>query len=68
MAANTSRTHDYDPRYDRAQTADGAKARYVQLDDHPLAKLELDIERILSEGENPDRPDPALTEPEMGYF
>lgn len=48
-------TPDYDPRYDRAQTVAGAKARYVQLDGYTLAKLESDLERLLSGGENPDR-------------
>lgn len=66
---NTSKTTDYDPRYDRAQTVRGAKARYLSEDlEYDEAMLEADLERLLDSGENPDRYDPKLTEPEMGYF
>ena len=58
MPADTS---DYDPRFDRAQTVAGAKARYVNLDSYSLANLESDVERILSEGEAPDRGKPPLS-------
>jgi len=65
-----AQTTDYDPRYDRAQTVKGAKARYVSddLPEYGEQMLEADLERLLNNGENPDRYDPALTEPEMGYF
>ena len=49
-------TPDYDPRFERAQTVEGAKARYVS-DDSPgygIVELERDIGRVLREGENPD--------------
>jgi len=54
--ATTHDTHDYDPRYDRAQTIAGAKARYV-TDDLPAydeAALERDVDRLLTEGDTPD--------------
>lgn len=44
----TAETTDYDPRYDRAQSIEGAKARY--LDDvleYDEADLERDLERLL---------------------
>jgi hypothetical protein len=50
-------TPDHDPRYDRAQTVDGAKARYVHSDDYTIQQLESDVDRILTEGENPDKKD-----------
>jgi len=53
----TCQTPDYDPRYERAQTVDGAKARYVQTDDYTESDLEADVERILTDGENPDKRD-----------
>jgi hypothetical protein len=43
-----SKTSDYDPRFERAQTIAGAKARYVELDDYLLADLESDVERLLT--------------------
>lgn len=54
-----SETTDYDPRFDRAQTVDGAQARYVSDDcpDYGEAMLEADLERLLSGGEYPDRAD-----------
>jgi len=52
---NKSKTQDYDPRYDRAQSISGAKARYVELDGYDIADLEADIERIQEQGENPDK-------------
>lgn len=55
-------TAEYDPRYDRAQTVKGAKARYVS-DDCPaydIITMEQDIERILVEGEYPDKVHPGL--------
>jgi hypothetical protein len=52
-----SATTDYDPRHERAQTLDGAKARYVSDSvEYSLANFERDVERILVEGEHPDRP------------
>jgi len=52
-----SATTDYDPRYERAQTLNGAKARYVSDSvEYSLADFERDVERILIEGERPDRP------------
>jgi len=46
-----SDTHNYDPRYDRAQTVEGAKARYVENDTgYDIGDLEADIMRILTEG------------------
>lgn len=54
--ARIGTTPDYDPRYERAQTLEDAKARYVS---HDLAwydelALERDIERILRDGPYPD--------------
>lgn len=41
-------TTEYDPRYERAQTVDGAKARYVTDDvDYDEDALEADLERLL---------------------
>lgn len=61
-------TTDYDPRYARAQTVEGAKARYVS-DDLPgygEAELEADLDRIIRfEGPNPDKPR-AESEPILG--
>jgi len=54
--SRVSETTDYDPRYDRAQSVEGAKARYV--DDqlaYSLADMERDVARVLQEGANPDR-------------
>lgn len=55
----TSDTPDYDPRFDRAQTIDGAKARYVSddLSGYGLEDMESDVLRILTDGENPDKRD-----------
>jgi len=57
MLANVSETHDYDPRHDRAQSVDGAKARYVtdDLPEYDEDALERDLERLMTGGENPDR-------------
>jgi len=60
MTAELSDTPGYDPRYDRAQTLDGAKARYVQLEEYTLANFENDVERILTEGDHPDSNGPIL--------
>jgi len=60
VTAELSDTPGYDPRYDRAQTLTGAKARYVQLDEYTLANLDDDVERILREGENPDQTGPIF--------
>ena len=65
--STTHETHDYDPRYERAQTIEGAKARYIQLENYNLNNLESDIERLLKEGE-PEYSFQQLTEPEMGMF
>lgn len=57
VAARTAETPEYDPRYDRAQTVEGAKARYVS-DDFPaydLDAFEADVERLLEQGDHPDR-------------
>lgn len=55
--SRVSETPDYDPRYERAQTVEGAKARYVAEDvDYSLLDLERDVARILDEGPNPDKP------------
>lgn len=48
-------TSEYDLRFDRAQTVDGAKARYVAIASYTLADLERDVGRILRRGEYPDR-------------
>lgn len=55
--SSVSETTDYDPRYERAQTVEGAKARYVSddLPDYDLDDLERDVARILDEGDHPDR-------------
>jgi len=49
-------TTDYDPRYDRAQTVRGAKARYVDNErpEYGLQMLESDLERLLRGGDLPD--------------
>jgi hypothetical protein len=54
--ARVSETPDYDPRYDRAQTVAGAKARYADPNapKYDLAALERDLERLLTEGDLPD--------------
>jgi hypothetical protein len=57
-----SETPDHDPRFDRAQTISGAKSRYVNLDSYTLAKFESDVERMLREGENPDKSETPLLE------
>jgi hypothetical protein len=49
-----SETPEFDPRTERAQTIDGAKARYVQQDEYTLTDFEADVERVLEEGEYPD--------------
>jgi len=51
-----SETPDYDPRAERAQTIDGAKARYVQQGGYTLEDYERDVERLLIDGEYPDKP------------
>lgn len=55
--ARTAETTDYDPRYSRAQTVEGAKARYVSddLPDYDEDDLERDVARVLDEGDYPDR-------------
>jgi len=59
-----SETTDYDPRYDRAQTIEGAKARYVSEDGYGEEQLEADLERLLTESEHPDgREQPIQDEP-----
>lgn len=57
-------TSDFDPRYERAQTIDGAKARYVSDDfpDYGETMLEGDIDRLLREGEYPDKDDEPTLE------
>ena len=62
--ATVAETTDYDPRYSRAQTVEGAKARYVSddLPDYGILDLERDVERLLDEGENPDRRDRPVFE------
>lgn len=66
FGSRRSETPEYDPRYERAQSVDGAKARYVA---HDLAyderDLERDLDRLLSSanddaGEAVDRPDAAV--------
>jgi len=55
--SRTAETPEYDPRYDRAQTVEGAKARYLS-DDLPgygLDAFETDVERVLEQGDHPDR-------------
>ena len=54
--SRTATTHDYDPRYDRAQTIDGAKARYVSddLPEYGIDMLEADVGRLLRGGDTPD--------------
>jgi len=43
-------TTDYDPRYERAQTVGGAKARYVSGDtEYDIGDLETDLDRLLGE-------------------
>lgn len=54
--ATTSETPEHDPRYERAQTLEGAQARYAAHDNgYDEADLERDLERILERGEYPDR-------------
>lgn len=56
FGSQTSETPDYDPRFDRAQTIEGAKARYADPDlDYDIQDLEADVERILEQGERPDQ-------------
>jgi hypothetical protein len=57
VAARTAETPDYDPRYDRAQNVEGAKARYLSgdLPDYDLDAFEADVERLLEQGDYPDR-------------
>jgi len=57
MPATKAITTDYDPRYDRAQTIEGAQGRYISADlpDYDVVALEADLERLLIRGENPDR-------------
>lgn len=54
-----SETTDYDPRFDRAQTVEGAKARYVSHDlpGYDEDALEDDLERLFLDGMNPDKRD-----------
>lgn len=40
-------TPDYDPRYDEAQSIEGAKARYVQLEGYSIHDLERDLDRLI---------------------
>lgn len=54
LDCRTADTPNYDPRYDRAQTVNGAKARYVELQDYTESDLESDLERLLTDGPNPD--------------
>lgn len=59
--AEMADTSDFDPRHDRAQTIEGAKARYVTQDGYDEQQLEADIDRLLTEGEHPDeRVEPLL--------
>lgn len=53
---------DYDPRYNRAQTVEGAKVRYVSddLPDYGLDDLERDLTRVLEQGSYPDREVPLF--------
>ena len=57
-------THDYDPWCERAQTIDGAKARYVSddLPGYDLDMLESDVDRLLRVGENPEKRDRPIIE------
>lgn len=48
-------TTAYDPRFDRAQTVDGATARYVAHDtDYDLKDFERDVARLLTGDSYPD--------------
>lgn len=40
-------TSDFDPRYSRAQTIEGAKARYLNEDGYDLGDLEDDLDRLM---------------------
>jgi hypothetical protein len=62
VAARTAETPEYDPRYDRAQTVEGAKARYLSddLPDYDLDAFEADVERLLEQGDHPDAEKPPL--------
>lgn len=45
-----SETHDYDPRYERAQSVEGAQARYLNEDlDYDLDDLDRDLGRLLDQ-------------------
>lgn len=39
-ATQISETTDWDPRYDKAQSIEGAKSRYVELDEYTEEDLE----------------------------
>lgn len=56
-----SETTDYDPRYERAQTIEGAEARWLDQDGYTEVDLERDIERLIETSEYPDRDRPDLT-------
>lgn len=47
MTPNICETTPYDPRYDRGQSIEDAKARYVHLEDYTLADLECDLDRLI---------------------
>ena len=62
VASRTAETPEYDPRHDRAQTVEGAKARYLS-DDLPgygLDAFEADVERVLEQGDHPDEEKPPF--------
>jgi hypothetical protein len=65
--AMISKTPEFDPRTDRAQTVEGAKARYIQQDTYSLDDLEADVERLLEEGEYPDTSPVETFTMDVGY-
>lgn len=56
-----TKTHDYDPRYDKAQTIDGAAARFLDEElDYDSDDLERDLHEIIVEGREPSRQYPRF--------
>ena len=50
--ATVSKTSEYDPRYKRARTLEGAKARYVEEGNgYGIEAFKHDVERLLENGE-----------------
>ena len=50
--ATVYETSDYDPRYKRPRTIEGAKARYVEFGNgYGIEDFEADVERLLKRGE-----------------